>query len=147
MAWTDQLRKEAIDLWNDGASATQIAKALGHSLTRNAVTGVVSRAGLQRAAPRRPITPMRLNAEGTSGTRAPRRQPRRWAHGTQEPEARRHEDGSSIGTFDLAVGDCRWPHGEVGSASFHYCANAVTDGSPYCEHHTARAWRKAGEDR
>ena len=45
MAWTDERVEQLKDMWNEGMSASQIAKALG-GVTRNAVIGKVHRLGL-----------------------------------------------------------------------------------------------------
>ncbi len=51
MSWTDERVEKLISMWNDGKSASQIAKDLG-GVTRNAVIGKVHRLGLSnRAAP------------------------------------------------------------------------------------------------
>ena len=48
MSWTDERRERAKTLWRQGQSASQIAKQLGGGLTRNAVIGLIHRAGLKR---------------------------------------------------------------------------------------------------
>ena len=45
MSWTDERVEKLKELWGDGMSASQIAKALG-AVTRNAVIGKVHRLGL-----------------------------------------------------------------------------------------------------
>jgi GcrA cell cycle regulator len=45
MSWTDERVEKLKELWGDGMSASQIAKALG-GVTRNAVIGKVHRLGL-----------------------------------------------------------------------------------------------------
>jgi len=45
MSWTDERVEKLTSLWNDGMSASQIAKELG-GVTRNAVIGKVHRLGL-----------------------------------------------------------------------------------------------------
>ena len=52
--WTEDRVGALKKLWLEGQSASQIAKALGGGVTRNAVIGKVHRLGLSgRAAPRR----------------------------------------------------------------------------------------------
>src|SRR5579872_6738633 len=54
MGWTDERVELLKKLWQDGLSASQIAKQLG-GVTRNAVIGKVHRLGLSgRAAPSKP---------------------------------------------------------------------------------------------
>src|SRR5215472_3967995 len=57
MGWTDERVELLKKLWQDGLSASQIAKQLG-GVTRNAVIGKVHRLGLSgRAAPSKPARP------------------------------------------------------------------------------------------
>src|SRR3954470_5061502 len=57
MGWTDERVEQLKSLWNDGLSASQIARVLG-SVTRNAVIGKVHRLGLAgRAGPARAERP------------------------------------------------------------------------------------------
>ncbi|HEY9235306.1 MAG TPA: GcrA family cell cycle regulator, partial [Phenylobacterium sp.] len=58
MGWTDERVESLKKLWQDGLSASQIAKQLG-GVTRNAVIGKVHRLGLSgRAAPSKPARPV-----------------------------------------------------------------------------------------
>ncbi|HEU0221714.1 MAG TPA: GcrA family cell cycle regulator [Paracoccaceae bacterium] len=49
MSWTDERVEQLRAMWNDGKSASQIAKSLG-GVTRNAVIGKVHRLGLSNRA-------------------------------------------------------------------------------------------------
>ena len=58
MGWTDERVENLKKLWQDGLSASQIAKQLG-GVTRNAVIGKVHRLGLSgRATPSKPARPV-----------------------------------------------------------------------------------------
>src|SRR5438552_14769579 len=77
MGWTDERVELLKKLWQDGLSASQIAKQLG-GVTRNAVIGKVHRLGLSgRAAPSKPARPAfkapRPARPVTSAPSAPRR--------------------------------------------------------------------------
>lgn len=37
---------------------------------------------------------------------------------------------------------CQWPIGNPGDENFHFCAEGVRHGKPYCETHFAIAYRK-----
>ncbi|MFN3615775.1 MAG: GcrA family cell cycle regulator, partial [Rubrimonas sp.] len=50
MSWTDDRVEKLQQMWAEGQSAAQIAKALG-GVTRNAVIGKVHRLGLSNRAP------------------------------------------------------------------------------------------------
>src|SRR5690348_12024737 len=57
MGWTDERVEQLKNLWTEGLSASQIARALG-GVTRNAVIGKVHRLGLAgRATPTRSDRP------------------------------------------------------------------------------------------
>src|ERR1700741_1556552 len=71
MGWTDERVELLKKLWQDGHSASQIAKQLG-GVTRNAVIGKVHRLGLSgRAAPSTPAGPMDKPAPRPTGRAAP----------------------------------------------------------------------------
>ncbi|PKP62459.1 MAG: GcrA cell cycle regulator, partial [Alphaproteobacteria bacterium HGW-Alphaproteobacteria-8] len=63
MSWTDERVEMLQQMWSEGQSAAQIAKALG-GVTRNAVIGKVHRLGLSNRAPSapRPANPPSENA-------------------------------------------------------------------------------------
>lgn len=152
MPWTEDRCELLVGLWKDGLSASQIARQLGGT-SRNAVIGKIHRLGF---GPR--------TVEGRAPiTRVARRTPDRPAFHyfgikqatdiptlNDEPTALTNSDGVLFGVMEISVGQCRWPHGEAKSKSFHFCAHPTWKTSPYCEHHSARAWdsaRKAASDR
>lgn len=45
--WTDDVVAQLTQLWNEGKSASEIAKAIGNGITRNAVIGKAHRLGLK----------------------------------------------------------------------------------------------------
>jgi hypothetical protein len=53
-------------------------------------------------------------------------------------------DGKHFGTLEIGKGQCRWPHGDTKTGGVHYCAHPVKKDSPYCSHHTSRAWDHKG---
>ena len=62
MSWTDERVELLKKMWNEGQSASQIAKELG-SVTRNAVIGKVHRLGLSNRASEMPIGAAEAGAE------------------------------------------------------------------------------------
>src|SRR5438128_7943118 len=77
MGWTDERVELLKKLWQDGLSASQIAKQLG-GVTRNAVIGKVHRLGLSgRATPSKPQRTVfkapRVSRPVTASPSAPRR--------------------------------------------------------------------------
>jgi GcrA cell cycle regulator len=84
MGWTDERVSTLKKLWQDGLSASQIAKQLG-GVTRNAVIGKVHRLGLSgRAAPSQPSRPV---------FKAPRPAARRGPAGRTAPQPSRAPRG------------------------------------------------------
>jgi GcrA cell cycle regulator len=165
MGWTDERRELAKALWTEGRSAAEIAKRLGGGLSRNAVIGVIHRAGLSgRGAPSRP---------GRIVHKAPRPAPRsrpraRAAPAAPKPRllicgdgavveaaeaqpspyvARRDAwlplDGSSpVIWTSRAWNACAWPVGPGEGADTHSCALAtVSDGASYCSVHAQLAYQ------
>lgn len=69
MSWTDERVETLKEMWNEGMSASQIAKALG-GVTRNAVIGKVHRLGLSnRGTPGAGPQPVAEEAQAAERTR------------------------------------------------------------------------------
>ncbi len=51
--WTDELIQQLLQLWQEGVSASEIARQLGHGLSRNAVIGKIHRLRKSGKAPAR----------------------------------------------------------------------------------------------
>jgi GcrA cell cycle regulator len=134
--WTEERNAQLKQLWNDGLSASQIARVMGGGVSRNAVIGRVHRMGLAgRATPRRERPPAK----------------------TKEPRAMRPdtlpdpadgpalepiiEDGGAVTTMKLTDRHCRWPIGDPLDADFHYCGHPPASQSPYCAAHTRKAFQ------
>src|SRR5450432_4285790 len=83
MGWTDERVELLKKLWQDGLSASQIAKQLG-GVTRNAVIGKVHRLGLSgRATPSKPARTVFKAPRPTRPVSAAPSAPRRLAEPTQ----------------------------------------------------------------
>lgn len=121
-------------LWLEGHSSSQIARELGNGITRNSVIGKIHRLGLCgpttkrhnripglgpkyiRPTPVKPIIPMDLS----------------------EPKPLMM-DGKPVTVMNAKSCHCRWPHGEVGTASFSYCGATISHGS-FCEYHSGKVY-------
>lgn len=146
--WTDERVELVKKLWQEGLSASQIAKQLG-GVSRNTVIGKVHRLGLAgRAMPSLP-------------TRAARRQPkpagrvnqqRIWAEQakpkTAAPPALRSQplpvETDQVGTatvLTLGAHMCKWPIGDPALPNFTLCGRRA-EGS-YCSEHAAIAYQPA----
>lgn len=135
--WTVERVDQLKSLWTEGLSASQIARALGEGITRNAVIGKVHRLGLAgRATPSRAERPRLPAAPRLHHLRVREPEPP-----VVEEEPLILEDGSFVGV--LAINDrmCRWPIGDPSADEFHFCGRNPKNGSPYCEAHARKAYQ------
>jgi GcrA cell cycle regulator len=153
MNWTEERVELLKKLWSEGLSASQIAAQLG-GVTRNAVIGKVHRLNLsgrtkpasssprprkvRTAAPGRSMRPFVSgnNALKAHASPAPRRLPAPMAL----------EDivvPISLNVSLLQLNDtmCKWPEGDPGAESFHFCGHRNWNSLPYCEYHSRLAYQ------
>ena len=152
--WTDDRVGALKKLWLEGQSASQIAKALGGGVTRNAVIGKVHRLGLSgRAAPSQPA---RTTATTFRATRprptppaapAPRRaeavQPRPTAPAPAPTPSVSREILDLPGTatvMTLGAHMCKGPIGDPSSREFSFCGRRSSEGV-YCVEHAKVAYQ------
>ena len=166
--WTDELVEQLLKLWQQGLSAADIARELGHDLSRNAVIGKIHRLRAAGKAVARRENDNRGKARaGTKSTRAgtPREsrqttaahnntaaataqavamkaQPAPQAQSAPEKQLKvvSAEEGLVKDIMDLTHHSCRWPIGTPGEDNFAYCGRRAADGGPYCRHHAAVAY-------
>ena len=133
MGWTDERVELLKKLWQDGLSASQIAKQLG-GVTRNAVIGKVHRLGLSgRATPSKPAR---------TTFKAPRRlaEPTMTSHA---PVTRYVDEAPGTATvLTLGAHMCKWPIGDPSMDNFTFCGRRSGDG-PYCAEHSQVAYQPA----
>ena len=141
-AWTDERVQTLAGLWQDGLSASQIARVF--ATTRNAVIGKIHRMGLSRKAkPSAPVTG-RKSARGSAGAPAARR--------TRPPSKRAppacvvdREPADGLATvLSVRRGQCRWPIGEPMTEPFALCGRPAVRGA-YCQAHAEIAYRPASK--
>jgi GcrA cell cycle regulator len=144
MGWTDERVETLKKLWQDGLSASQIAKQLG-GVTRNAVIGKVHRLGLSgRATPSKPARPVFKAPRPARATVAPSA-PRRIAEpmvATPAPAPVRYVDEAPGSATVLTLGAhmCKWPIGDPASDNFTFCGRRIGEG-PYCVEHAQVAYQ------
>jgi GcrA cell cycle regulator len=139
--WTRERIALLKKLWTDGETATAIAARL--RMSRSAVLGKVFRLRLRPAK-------KAAAASARSGTAILRRR-----HKRRLPIKRRAKPAALAAPaapaaiplgktlFELTNGSCRWPHGQPGTKTFHFCGAPGADlegGRPYCERHARRAY-------
>ena len=169
MSWTDERVEKLKELWGEGMSASQIAKALG-GVTRNAVIGKVHRLGLsnrgsaEESKPAKAAKPSRATkaAEAKEATSAESKpapvvrtppvirdatQPRAPGLPTPEEQAARatlaeiEKMAKKLDLMSLTERTCKWPIGDPTEEDFHFCGLPSVAGKPYCEHHVAVAFQ------
>lgn len=155
--WTEDRVGALKKLWLEGQSASQIAKALGGGVTRNAVIGKVHRLGLSgRAAPSQParttFRPTRPRPAPAAQPSAPRRieaaQPRLAVPTPPAPPPAPDLPGTAT-VMTLGAHMCKWPIGDPSSREFSFCGRRASEGV-YCVEHARVAYqpqvRRGGKD-
>jgi GcrA cell cycle regulator len=156
-----------IALWREGKTAAEIARELGNSKTRNAIIGIVYRAGLSgkdRAAATRKVMntprPAKVPKPRKSASDSP------WAKTGDPSRAKAERQAATIaGKILLAnatddagpdavplinrrtFGQCAWPVGDATGAAQLCCGKRIPSGAAgvrqsYCEGHGMRAVSK-----
>jgi len=155
MSWTDERVETLKKLWQEGHSASQIAKQLG-GVTRNAVIGKVHRLGLSgRAAPSQPTRPLykpaRPSRPATSASSHAERPAVQPSARRAEPVIARPvisqpivpyiEEPGTATVLTLGAKMCKWPIGDPSSDSFSFCGRRSDEGTPYCVEHARVAYQ------
>ena len=147
MGWTDERVELLKKLWQDGLSASQIAKQLG-GVTRNAVIGKVHRLGLSgRATPSKPQRTVFKAPRAPRPVAAPSA-PRRIAepvsaHAQPTPVRYVDEEPGMATVLTLGVHMCKWPIGDPSLDSFTFCGRRTDEVGPYCGQHAQVAYQPA----
>ncbi|THD81837.1 MAG: GcrA cell cycle regulator [Phenylobacterium sp.] len=146
MGWTDERVELLKKLWQEGLSASQIAKQLG-GVTRNAVIGKVHRLGLSgRATPSKPartVFKAPRPARPVSAPSAPRRLAEPNSLAVQPTPVRYVDEAPGTATvLTLAAHMCKWPIGDPSLDTFTFCGRGA-DGGPYCHEHAQVAYQPA----
>ncbi len=141
MGWTDERVALLKKLWQEGLSASQIAKQLG-SVTRNAVIGKVHRLGLAgRVTPTRPARrPQRTPRPRPAAVQAQPPRPRP-APAAIEVEPVRLANGRMANVLTLNERTCKWPIGDPTDENFGFCGHAAAAGCSYCPEHAQMAYQ------
>lgn len=121
MAWTEERIEKLSKLWDEGLSASQIAKKLGEGVTRNAVIGKAHRLGLK-------ARPSPVKSQKDKG-KAPVKRTAKKA------------EKQIITLLDLTDRMCKWPKGHPGDPDFQFCGKNAEPGMPYCAKHCAEAYQ------
>ena len=138
--WTRERIALLKQLWADCETAAAIAVRL--RMSKSAVLGKVFRLRLP-SGPKAKAAAARRDA-ATVGRRRRGRLPAKppvVAVAPAAPAAPAMASGKTL--FELTNDSCRWPHGQPGTKTFHFCGAPGADlegGRPYCERHARRAY-------
>lgn len=143
MGWTDERVELMKKLWQDGLSASEIAKQLG-GVTRNAVIGKVHRLGLSgRATPSKPQRTV-FKAPRPARPAAASIPCRTIEPVNPDPPAPPvcdiDESPGIATTLTLGAHMCKWPIGDPALDSFTFCGRR---GDPYCPEDKQVAYQPA----
>jgi len=146
MGWTDERVELLKKLWQDGLSASQIAKQLG-GVTRNAVIGKVHRLGLSgRAAPSKPqrtVFKAPRPARPAAAPALPRRIAEAAASAAPAPVRYVDETPGTATVLTLGAHMCKWPIGDPSLDNFTFCGRRSEEHGPYCHEHASVAYQPA----
>jgi GcrA cell cycle regulator len=169
LGWTEERMDMLKKLWSEGFSASQIANELG-GVTRNAVIGKVHRLGLsgrakapmtQSQRPKKPATARQPSASPAARSHSPLSSVGNTALKADNLPAIRPQIDlrpkiyslsepplvENAGILELSEQTCKWPVGDPGDHSFHFCARRSDSGIPYCAYHARVAYQPASERR
>lgn len=133
--WTSERVEQLTALCAEGLSASQIMRALGVGVTRNAVIGKIHRLGLTLA--RRVGSPRKFNAAVP-----------RLARAVEFPPTPTEEEPAIGPLCDVAAaGACKFIAGDVGAVDWRMCGHPAKTGSVYCAHHHARCYSPANTEK
>ncbi len=165
MAWTDEMVEDLRQLWEQGLSASEIAKKIG--VSKNSVVGKVHRLCLTaRPSPikkkdedeavkavakpqktSKPEKPAKVKKEEASVREVVLEGPVVEAEieiVTEAPKAEKHHDcNGHVKLVELDSHTCRWPLGDPRDEDFCFCGRKVRMGQTYCEEHATMAYVKA----
>lgn len=159
VSWTQAQLRELRQRWSRGVPASQIARALGGGISRNAVLAKVRRLGLaaRRTHERRPSARSTIRAISFDAI-PDRLRPRKHHSNREQPRyptwviaASPYVEDPGLDAaipvpqrrtlIELSGQTCRWPVGDPASPDFFFCGGATHDAHPYCRDHCARAYQ------
>ena len=126
--WTDDRVSLLKQLWGEGKTAAEIAKALGEGVTRNAVIGKAHRLKLSTR-----VSPIQQN------TKKPKIEVQKVK--PQKPKVDVKFKGKGVKLEALKDRMCRWPIGDPQDENFVFCGCEAVPGLPYCAEHAKVAYQ------
>lgn len=138
MSWTDERVALLKQLWGEGKTAAEIAKALGEGVTRNAVIGKAHRLKLSSR-----LSPIQQNTKKPAKAEVSAPAPVKKQAAVKQPIFK----GKGIKLEDLEARMCRWPSGDPQEEDFSFCGCDTVAGLPYCEEHARVAYQVSSRAR
>ena len=136
MSWTEERVALLKQLWGEGKTAAEIAKALGEGVTRNAVIGKAHRLKLSSR-----LSPIQQNTKPAAKSAA--EAPKIKKAAVRQPEFK----GKGVKMVELEARMCRWPNGDPREENFSFCGCETVEGLPYCETHVRAAYQVVTRNR
>ena len=154
--WTEERIAYSRVRWSSGASAGQIARELGHGISRSAVLSVMHRLGIAGLSPfagrpgrrsTRTSAPRgREEARRPPSIGMPVRPPRTLPAWVVNAQPYTDQPGADAdiplqqrrSLLELNSRTCRWPVGDPCAPDFFFCGAKPIRGGPYCAEHAAR---------
>ena len=140
MSWTEEREQKLRELWEKGYTASQIAKMLGGSTTRNAVIGKAHRlklaariASKQCKSPKKQDAASDLNKQGGHISRKSRFKSLLLDKNFEVENPKKLEE--------LDDKNCRWPIGHPDKEDFYFCGRNPVEGFSYCKLHVLYAFQ------
>jgi GcrA cell cycle regulator len=142
--WSDADIRTVKSMWQRGATATDIAAALGSGVTRGAVLGKIHRLGLKRA---EEVEPKSRSGPGVASARPGQtkngaKPALKAVAGTRVANAARTvaEQAGPRPIWALGACQCRWPIGNLLDPPGLFCGEATAEGSSWCATHAAMVY-------
>jgi len=145
MEWTDENVEKLRQLWDEGLSASEIAKRLG--ITKNSVVGKVHRLCLTaRQSPIKnkdvPETKVEPVVEIAPQIIEEKVEVEIVEEVKPIVEKRYKRSPNNVKLMELDSHTCRWPIGDPRDEDFCFCGKKVRSGKTYCDEHSAIAYVK-----
>jgi len=145
-SWTEDRIQTLARLWQEGASASQIARSLG-GVTRNAVIGKIHRLGLSgRAKPSPPVAQLAKPKQERRPRSVRAASPPRCIVASIGAAPAGPPAMTGLATMvSVRRSQCRWPIGDPLADDFRLCGRPAERGA-YCAPHGALAYRPSDRD-
>ena len=129
MSWNEEKTEKLKKLWAEGHTASQIARMLGDSISRNAVIG---------KAPKINNSQYQKKANLQRRIRRPR--------GLRAIVIEKNFEPENPTTLEnLTDKTCRWPIGHPDEKDFYFCGRTPMDDRIYCKLHVLHAYQPRGQ--